>query len=330
MGNYNPYDENGYTPLQKALARPLTAPSFNPNSAVSMTPTSGLSVAPQVSGAQASTGQGSPVAMTSPNKPGVVGAMPSDGMSASVPAVAAPVQTPADDLSKWGYTGAIPINNIEQQAIDFVNQMYGSGGALGTMNNAQDYYDQVLQGKYGPEGQAYLEQVLNPMRASSMQNYNEMSKALATKFSEVGGYYGGRAGVAQGRLASDTVNNMAQQEANLRYQNFNDNQGRMSGAASGLTGLAGAQSGISGDMLNYLLSTGGMITGRDATNRAQYQQATQNAYNDWVRARQEALLPYQLSQSLIGQQAITPVVTSQGSDWGAALQAAGMIGAAVV
>jgi len=326
MGSYNPYDESTYNPTQKALSRPLTAPSFNPNRSTTRTPTTSPSVPP----ASTADNQGGGMATTTPAAATVPvgGAATPPQSGANANPNAAP--TAQEDLAKWGYTGEIPINNIEQQAIDFVNNMYGSGGALGTMNNAQDYYDQVLQGKYGPEGQAYLQQVLDPMRTSQMQNYGEMSKALATKFSDIGGFYGGRAGIAQGRLASDTANNMAQNEANLRYQGFNDNMNRMGGAASGQVGLAQAQSGISGDMLNYLLSTGNMVTGRDALNRSQYQQAMQNSYNDWLRARQENLLPFSWGQSLVGQQAVQPVVTVTPSAWGEALGAVGQIGSAAI
>ena len=306
MGSYNPYDESTYNPTQRALSRPLTAPSFNPNNSVTRIPTTTPSPVAQTPTANAGSPQTTPLVTNPPAAQGAVS--PAD---------------PNGDLAKWGYTGAIPINNVEQQAIDFVNNMYSSGGALGSMNNAQDYYSQVLQGKYGPEGQAYLQQVLDPMRTSSMQNYNDMSKALATKFSDIGGFYGGRAGIAQGRLASDAANNMAQNEANLRYQGFADNMNRMGGAAQGQVGLAQAQSGMSGDMLNYLLSTGGMITGRDTANRAQYQQALQNSYNDWIRARNENLLPFSWGQNLVGQEATTPVVTTQQSPWGAILGAFG-------
>ena len=326
MGSYNPYDESTYNPTQRALSRPLTAPSFNPNSSTTRIPTG-----PGVTAPPASTADNQGSGMITMPKAGDVQVPVGGGAMGGVPPQSGgnadpnAVPSAGEDLAKWGYTGQIPINNVEQQAIDFVNNMYGSGGALGTLNNAQDYYDQVLRGQYGPEGQAYLQQVLDPMRTSQMRNYDDMSKALATKFSDIGGFYGGRAGIAQGRLASDTSNNMAQNEANLRYQGFSDNLNRMGGAASGLVGLGQAQSGMSGDMLNYLLSTGGMITGRDTLNRSQYQQAMQNSYNDWLRARQENLLPFTWGQSLTGQQATQPIVTQTQSPWGAAL---GVLGSA--
>jgi hypothetical protein len=219
----------------------------------------------------------------------------------------------------WGYTGEIPINNIEQQAIDFVNNLYGTQGPLTTMGGAQDYYNKVLGGEFGPEGQAYLKSVLDPMRSRMTSDYNDASKSMATRFGESGGFFGGRHGIAQGRLASDTTNNMAQQEANLRYQAFADDMTRRGGAASGLVGLGQAQSGISGDMLNYLLQTGGMITGRDAMNRSEYQNALQRSYQDWVRARSEKLMPFSMASSLIGQPAVQPVVTQTPSPWGAFL-----------
>lgn len=297
---YNPYDESTYNPTQRALSRPLTAPSFDPNVSANRVPDTGIQAPPE------------PVAKLG---------TPAAGAPAA--AVAAPAQDPTADLAKWGYTGAIPINNVEQQAIDFVNNLYGTQGPLSTTTNAQSYYNDVLAGKFGPESAAYLQQVLDPMRASSMQNYNDMSKALATRFSDIGGYYGGRSGIAQGKLAAQSANDMAQQEANLRYQGFNDNMGRMGDAASGLLNTSQVQSGLSGDMLNYLLSTGGMITGRDTLNRAQYQQALQNSYNDWLRARSENLMPFSWGMNMTGQEATTPVVTTQQSPWGAILGAIG-------
>jgi hypothetical protein len=308
VGNYNPYDERTYNPTQRALSRPLTASSLDPNVSVNKVPNAGIT-AP------------APVAKTQAGTP-----------SAGAPAAAVvPAQSPSEDLAKWGYTGNIPINNVEQQAIDFVNNLYGNQGALSTTTNAQNYYNDVLAGKFGPESAAYLQQVLDPMRASSMKTYEDLRKGLATKFSDIGAYYGGRSGVAQGRLAAQSANDIAQNEANLRYQNFTDNQGRMAGAAGGLLNTAGVQSGLQGDMLNYLLSTGNLITGRDVTNRAQYQQALQNSYNDWLRARQENLMPFSWGQNLTGQQATTPVVTSQpGLNWGDLLQAGGQIAGAAI
>lgn len=223
---------------------------------------------------------------------------------------------PNDNLAMWGYTGEIPINNLEQQAIDFVNQMYGSGGALETLGPAQDYYEAVLRGDFGPESQAYIAALLDPMRSRMTQDYEQSAKTLATRFGDVGGFFGGRHGIAQGRLAADSDRNMADMEAQLRYKGFVDDLANRSGAAGGLVGLGQAQSGMSGDMLNYLLTTGGMITGRDALNRAEYQNATQRSYQDWLRARNELLMPFGMAQGLTGTNAFENIVTQQQSPWG--------------
>lgn len=326
------YNMSGQTgAMEDALrgVRSLTAPSFRPAARALSTPTAPPpTAAPGVSDAIASVGKTS---VTQPPQGGV--AMPDPAAVAPAtgavdPATGAPASN--DNLARWGYTGAIPINNVEQQAIDFTNQLYGSGGGLATMSGAQDYYQKVLAGEYGPEGQAYLQQVLDPMRTSMQTNYADMSKALANKFSQFGGYYGGRSGVAQGRLASDTVNNMAQTEANLRYQRFGDNMSQMGGAATGLQNLGTAQSSASGDMLNYLLSTGGMITGRDQMNRSEYQNAMQRSYQDWLRARSETLMPFQMGANMVGQQATQPIVTQTPSPWGAVLGAVGQMGGAAL
>lgn len=300
MANYNPYGEDYTNPTQRALARPLTAPSFRPMA--------GSAKTPEVSGIESVTPErsvGSPV-----NAPAV---------GATTAAIQAAPAENTNPLAQWGYTGDIPINSVEQEAIDFVNNLYGTQGPQNTLTAAQDYYNRVLSGEFGPEGQKYLAGVIDPMRSAATQNYNDMAKALATKFSDIGGFYGGRAGVAQGRLAAESANNLDSQIAQLLYSQFNQNQGNMGNAAAGLGNLANIQSGLSGDMLNYLLSTGNLITGREALNKSQYQQALQNAYNDWVRARQEQLMPFAWAQNLTGQQATTPVVTTQQSPWGALL-----------
>lgn len=319
MAYTDQYNRNGSV-MGDALygVKSKLAPSFRPGGG-SVTPTQApLSAAPAQGNPLASQGQ-------------ATGLIPENPVGATPPSGGVPdYQNPNDNLAMWGYTGEIPINNIEQQAIDFVNNLYGTQGPLSTMGGAQDYYQKVLAGDYGPEGQAYLQSVLDPMRASETQNYNDKAKALATKFSQYGGYFGGKHGVAQGRLASESANNMAQNEANLRYQGFTDNMNRMGGAAQGLQSLGQAQSGVSGDMLNYLLSTGGMVTGRDALNRSEYQAALQRSYNDWLRARQEQLMPFSMASSLIGQQATQPIVTQTQSPWGAALGALGTIGGAAM
>jgi len=318
--------------------RSLTAPSFRAGGGTRVPTTGAATISQDPNAAQSSgllpkgltitpprSGRGSWGGVASPGQPP---ALPSPGQPPALPSPDQPpdYQNSNDNLAMWGYTGEIPINNVEQQAIDFVNQMYGSGGGLETMGGAQDYYQKVLSGEYGPEGQAYLQQVLDPMRSRMTSDYNDMSKALATKFSDYGGYFGGRHGVAQGRLASDAANNMATTEAGLRYQLFGDNANRMGGAAQGLQSLGQAQSGVSGEMLNQLLSTGGMITGRDALNRSEYQGALQRSYSDWLRARQEQLMPFTMGANLIGQQATQPIVTQTQSPWGAALGALGSIG----
>lgn len=290
----NPVEDALYQPV-RSPRRPLTVPSYQPRASVGVTP-----AAPA---------------------PAPMGAAPSASVppSGEVPSYT----NPNDNLAMWGYTGEIPINNLEQQAIDFVNQMYGAGGELETTGPAQDYYNAVLRGEFGPESQAYVEALIDPMRARMTSDYNDASKALATRFSDIGGFYGGRSGVAQGRLAALTNQNMADEEARLRYQAFADNMNRMSGAAGGLESLAKTRSGLSGDMLNYLLSAGNVITGRDVLNRSEYHNALGRSYQDWLRARQELLMPFSMAGGLIGTQATQPIVTQSQSPWGALLGGVG-------
>jgi hypothetical protein len=299
------------TPMQMALAgvrgnvgnRPLTAPSLNVPAPAPTAPAP--STSPQVSTA------------VEPYKTSITQPQVGD---TTAPQGA---DIPSDNLGMWGYTGPVGINDYEQQALDFINEIYGTQGPLATMMPGQDYYNKVLNGDFGAEGNTYLQNVLDPMRASAMRDYEEMSKGLANRFSQFGGYYGGKSGIAQGRLASDTANNMAQQEANLRYQAYVDDLTRRGGAAEGLRGLGTTQSAISGDILNQLMTGGNMLTQREFTNRAEYQNALQRSYQDWLRARQEQLMPFSMAGSLLGTQATMPVVTQTQSPWGALLGAGG-------
>jgi hypothetical protein len=303
-------DENGLTPAQKALygARPLTVPSYRPSAVGAAVPTN-------VPAANATSI--SPTTSRSVLQQPAVTPAP----TAIAPAATDPGWTGAD-LAKWGYTGNIPINNVEQQAIDFVNNLYGTQGPMATLTPAQNYYESVLRGDYGPEGQKFMQDVINPMKATAMDTLGQNEKALATKFSDIGGYYGGKAGIAQGKLMAQSSKDLQQQIANLMYGQFGQDQTNRGNAAGALTSLGQAQSGMSGDMLNYLLSTGNMITGRDTANRAQYQQALQNAYNDWIRSRSE-LLGTANDSSLLGTQGIQNIVTTQTSPWASLLQGLG-------
>lgn len=228
------------------------------------------------------------------------------------PTTLPPAANPASQgasLSSWGYNGPLGMNDYEQQYLNEIARVTGDQSALQALDPAKDYYNKMLSGAYGAEGDSYLQGVLDPMRASAMQNYDELSKALASRYSQVGGYYGGRAGIAQGRLASDTANNMAQQEANLRYQRYADNLGQMGGAASGLMGLSGQMAGLQNNYLGQLAGGGDLLTGRQQYNDQQYQDAIMKSYADWTRARQEQLLPLQMSLGLLNTNAQDNIVT---------------------
>lgn len=217
------------------------------------------------------------------------------------------------ELEKFGYTGDLGLNDYEQQYLNEITRLMGDRSALNALAPAQGYYADVLSGKYGAEGDDYLQGVLDPMKASAMQSYDELSKALATRYSGIGGFFGGRHGIAQGRLAADTANNMALNEANLRYQRYVDNLNAMGGAAAGLTGVSGQIAGLEDLLLGQIRGGGDLITGREKYNQEQYQGAADRSYNDWVRARAEQLLPYQLALALTGQPSVDNVVSQ--SNW---------------
>lgn len=297
------YDEAAQTPTQAALSplQPLTAPSLK-------------------------IGAGTPAKTTPPATTAV------QPISLAMPSAAtsAPVAPDQGGLAKWGYAGPLGTNDYEQEYLKYIADLYNNQDALKALAPAQGYYDKALSGGFGPESDAYLQAVLDPMRASEMQNYDALSKALAGRYSSFGGYYGGRSGIAQGRLASDTANNMAQQEANLRYQAYMDNINRMSGAATGLQGLSGEMSGLQNNYLSNLLGGGNLLTGREQYNTQEYQNAILKEYQDWVRARQEQLLPYSIAQSLLGTNAQENVVTQNPGILNTILGVGGQIGAAAL
>jgi hypothetical protein len=315
------YPEDSYnrrTPIQRALdpgasIRPLTAPSLKVAAAPAAAPPPAATAPPQEQD-QLVANAGSDLGAV---PAGAVGAAPGEG--GGLPN--------SDQLAMWGYN-PIGFNDLELKARDFINNLYNTGGALETMVPAQDFYNKVISGEFGPEGQTYLQQVLDPMRASMMSDYEDMSKGLAGRFSNFGGYYGGKSGVAQAKLSDLTQRSMAEKEAGLRYQRFADDIGGRMGAAEGLRGLAGNQSAASGDMLNFLLSGGNMITQRESMNTAEYQNALQRAYNDWLRARQESLQPFNWGQALLGVNAVQPIVTQTQSPWGALLGGLGTLAGA--
>jgi len=295
------YGETEDSPARAALnpyPRPLTTPSYAPKQSITKPP----------------------AVMTTPTTVGP-----------AVPASAATTAAdPSAELAKWGYQGPLGLNDFEQEGLNYIADIFANKSAMGELDPASEFYKSLLGGDFGAESDSYLQAVLDPMRASSMQTYDELSKALAGRFSNVGAYYGGKAGVAQGRLASDTQNNMAQNEANLRYQRYTDDLNSRLSGASGLRGIASDRAGLENNYLTQLLGGGNLITGREQYNTQEYQGAIDKAYQDWVRARAEQLMPYQMGLNLAGMGATENIVTQDPGILGTLLGVVGNVASSYV
>jgi len=245
--------------------------------------------------------------------------------------------TSGDDmLARFGYTGDIPINPMEQNYLDAIQQLYTQQPtALQTIQPANQFYQDVLGGAVGATGQPFRQSVYNATQAGAMQNYDTMRRQLATKFSERGGYFGGGHSIAQAKLANETSNSLNQILAGLNLEGFNQDVLARQGAASGLAGLGTTQQGISSQILSDIYGGGNLITQRDLLNRQQSQEAQGRAYDDWLRAQQENQAIFGNAANLLGYQAFQPIAQQpQQSQWGnvlaALLSAGGQIGAAAL
>jgi hypothetical protein len=296
------YGDDRTNPVQAALnpyQQPLTTPSYMPKTSI---------MKPQV-------GATTPLAAPAQSAGMMPGAPP-------------PASTdPNAELAKWGYQGPLGLNDYEQEGLNYIADIFANKSAMGELDPASEFYKSLVGGDYGAESESYLQGVLDPMRASAMQTYDEMSKALAGRFSNVGAYYGGKSGVAQGRLASDTQRNMSEQEGRLRYQRYTDDLNSRLSGASGLQGISGQRAGLENNYLSQLLGGGNLITGREQYNTQEYQGAIEKAYQDWVRARQEQLMPFQIGQNLLGTSGVENIVTQDPGILATILGAAGNVGA---
>jgi hypothetical protein len=243
---------------------------------------------------------------------------------------------PENMLETFGYTGDIPINPMEQEYLNAIQQLYTQEPtALQTIQPANQFYQDVLGGAVGATGQPFRQSVYNATQAGAMQNYDTMRRQLATKFSERGGYFGGGHSIAQAKLANETSNSLNQILAGLNLEGFNQDVLARQGAASGLAGLGTTQQGISSQILQDIYGGGNLLTQRDLLNRQQSQEAQGRAYNDWLRAQQENQGVFGAAANLLGYQAFQPIAQQpQQSQWGnvlaALLSAGGQIGAAAL
>jgi len=228
-----------------------------------------------------------------------------------------------DMLERFGYTGDIPINPMEQTYLDAIQQLYmRQPTGLQTIQPANQFYNDVLGGAVGATGEPFRQNVYQATQAGAMQNYDTARRNLATKFSERGGYFGGGHSIAQAKLAGETSNSLNQILAGLNLEGFNQDVAARQGAASGLAGLGTTQQGISSQILQDIYGGGNLLTQRDLLNRQQSQEAQGRAYNDWLRAQQENQGVFGSAANLLGYQAYQPMAQQpQQSQWGAVLAA---------
>lgn len=228
-------------------------------------------------------------------------------------------------LDLFGYLGPIDLNPAEREAIGFArNYMYGDRKALEPLNKANNFLNWVIGGGFSPQGHKFRNEVYDATRDTALEDLERTQKLLATKFSNYGGYFGGRHALSQALLADKTLGGLRQTLADLNLSGFNQDVNTRMGASQGLTGLGLAKSSVGKDILNSLLSVGDMMTRREMINRGEYQSAMERAYNDWMRARQEQLLPFQLGLGLLGLQPVSPIAQQpQQSPWNALLSGLG-------
>lgn len=239
-----------------------------------------------------------------------------------------------DQLPLFGYTGPIGVNPYEQMGLNFIQEMYGGRAPFQTMAPAQQYLTELTQGAYAPTGQKFQEEVYGATKTKAMDLLGEMQKGLAEKFTHRGGFFGGTHAMAQSDLARGVGQDLNEILANLNLSGYQSDIANRTAAASGLTTLGGTQQGVANQILQNIMGGGEMLTSREMVNRSEYQNALERAYNDWIRARQEELMPFQLASSLLGQQAITPIASqNQPFSWGNLLgglaQGAGTFGGAL-
>ena len=229
-----------------------------------------------------------------------------------------------DMLRRFGYTGPMGINPYEQSALDFITQMSQGGGPLATMQPGQNFYNQVLSGAFAPQGDAFRSSVYDATKAGALQNLNDAQKMLAGNFANKGGYFGGAHSLAQAQLAQRSLNPLNEILANLNLSGYNQDLANRFQAGSGLESMTGTQQNTISSMLNNMMTGGNLLTGREGQNRAEYQNANQRAYQDWLRARQEGMTPFNMAMSLLDKQQNQPIVTQQSqSPWGGLLAGLG-------
>jgi len=224
--------------------------------------------------------------------------------------------------SAWGYS-PLGYNPYEKNALNYINRLYANPSWMAPYNQSQMYLQSVLSGAYSPQAKQYQNAVIQPLQQQAGKSYDRASKNLASNFANYGNYFSGSHGIAQGELASNYTNQLNQAIAQLLYSQFQQDTQNRNAAASQLEALANSRSGLENNLLQNLLAGGSLITGREQYNNQQLQSAIDKAYQDWVRARQEMLLPYAMFNQMVTAPIGEALVKQPSNPWSSLFESIG-------
>jgi len=240
----------------------------------------------------------------------------------------APAQIPTQGndpnyMKRFGYLGPLGLNLPEQQYVQGGQVM--AGQAFNPLANPYQqalfpslgFNQSVIGGAFAPGSQYYREQLYNPIREEAMRNYGRVSQNLAQNFSNRGAYFGGRHSLAQSELANQATTSLNKLLADLNLSGYESDMNRRMQGSQFLGGMAPTMQSMQSRALSQLGSGGQLVSGREQFNRAEYQNALQRSYQDWARARQEQMMPFQYFLSLMGQQPFQNIVQQPSPNpWG--------------
>lgn len=212
-------------------------------------------------------------------------------------------QAPYSPLEEWGFgrvwetlVNGIPTQMIYQPA---------------------QYYSDILSGALSPYSEPFRKQVYEATREEALANLERMQKEMARRFAHTGGYFGGKHALAQAELARGTGLDLAKLLAELNLRGLEQDVASRFQAGTGLSGLAPLLTGLQEAEIERAFRYGGM-------QRAREQEALDKIYQDWLRARQENLMPFNILLSALGQRTLEPgIVQPQPSPWSYLLQGLG-------
>lgn len=233
--------------------------------------------------------------------------------------------TPTDPsvLGKFGYRGDIAINPLEQQGMDYASSLLAGGTPGEQLAPAQSLYEQVLSGEFAPQGEQFRSDVYGATQTGAMENLKKMQDMMAENFAQRGGYFGGKHGIAQAELGRGVGSDLSQLLAGLNLQGFQSDIANRMGAAQGMGGLGATQRGMESSLLGDVMGAGGVGSQRDLINQQLYQSASDRAYQDWMRARQETMMPFTMAQGLLGMQPTQTFIQQPQSPFGPFAQGVG-------